>query len=1423
MKKSLLGGLMAGLIALLVGSSAKAGSAYFQAITNLNPVGYWPMHEVEAPAVGDIETNYGSLGLLGTAFYPDWASANGNVIQRQVAGALAGDADPGVHFTLTHISGTGVSYTNGLFIPHTSPLTTLNPPFSVECWYYPSNVSTGVDVWAQNGEEGLNAGPEGGVTGDICGIRLVWVNGTFVVYGFDNQLNTPTQNSNKLAAENIVVATNQWYHLVVTCDAHTNVVLYTNGVQAASGAAAGKYSPDYWTPLTIGSGLGGTRSIAGSLDEFAVYSNVISDVSAHYTAGTSASPSPTYFQLVTNDNPLIYLRMDNSAYTPPPVANWPVVTNYGSAGATGVYSPGTMPGIVPGPYNTAGSPYAGLAAASGTNVAHMSGVSSFADVGFASSYNPVGATPFTVAAMFRGNPTDNRLQTIVGHSTNSWAINLTTLGKLQCQWGSNAASAVTSVGVYNDGNWHQVVAVYTPASDPSVTGTNALYVDGVLDSSVSTVTTSGIGPGTNLDVLIAGDPQFTNSPVGVGRQFSGQVCEVALFTNALTAGQVLGLYDASGVTPIITQQPVSGSANLNGAFTNTVAATGSVLGYQWYENNTKLAGQTSATLILNPVLAGNASTNYYVVVSNSYTSVTSAVVSLTVNAGATIASQTATNVMVFAGSSPTLFMNALGTGTLQYQWTSNGNVISSATASSYTIPAVQSTTTYGGKVFNTFGTNSLSSITITVLADPTAPYPAAVVASHPRDYWRLDEASGTVGFDYTGADNGIYTNAALGQSGYTSQFNPQSDPGETSVEFGPFTTNDSYLGQIPGIVNFGTPVDSSAEFSVEAWILVNGGLPAGAGLVSLGYGGGEQFCLDLATTTNLLHFFVRDAGGTMHSAQSNFRPIDGLWHHVVGVCDQANGFLYVYGDGQLIASNTVPAGGGLLVSTNTLVIGSRQEGSGTQFDDQFSGWMDDVALYSRALSASEIQAHYLAAGIAPNNVQVQPPSQNADIGDTVTFTAVAPATAPVSYFWTDQNSTLISTNQVLTLNNVQPGSFGYNVQVSNVYGHAYGSAQLNVYSGAVVLVTDLSPLQQEVPPGTPVTLTVGMYGTPPITYQWYLNNSTPIAGATTSTYSFLANAGTNTYTVVATNESGTASATSSTATVIGSTSIGFGDGTSWKLNGAAFTGSPLALELTDGNLNEARSAFHQTPQNINGFLATFTYTAGGGTTGTLADGATFVLQNSPNGAAARGADGGNLAYNGIAPSVAFIMDLFVNSPGGSGINLGTNGSSAQQGGSPNLNIAPVSLLTLDPIDVTLYYDPTDGKVNVTLVDANNGATFSTNYVVGDLSALLGTNMAYVGFTGSTGGDDAVQTISNFTYTYTTLPILSVSNGPGGTVVISWSQTIAANFVLEQSDSATGPWSNVGTPPTPNSDNGQYEVSVSTVGSTQFFRLVLPNP
>jgi hypothetical protein len=60
-----------------------------------------------------------------------------------------------------------------------------------------------------------------------------------------------------------------------------------------------------------------------------------------------------------------------------------------------------------------------------------------------------------------------------------------------------------------------------------------------------------------MDMMIGADPQYTNTPAGVGQQFAGQVCEVAIFTNALTATQIQAIYNEA-ILPTIS---VTGSGN----------------------------------------------------------------------------------------------------------------------------------------------------------------------------------------------------------------------------------------------------------------------------------------------------------------------------------------------------------------------------------------------------------------------------------------------------------------------------------------------------------------------------------------------------------------------------------------------------------------------------------------------------------------------------------------------------------------------------------------------------------------------------------------------------------------------------------------------------------------------------------------------
>jgi O-glycosyl hydrolase len=525
------------LVSNIVGSATGAGwsvsavpaptAAYAQAVLALLPAGYWPMHEVEAVAPGDWETNYGTLGVLGTAYYPDW-SVNSGAFLHQEPGALTSDTDAAVFFTGPAGGGTA---TNGLFVPHTSAQATLTPPFSAECWFMATNIgAAGGDILSQG---------DGTKT---VGLRLYYQNSP------SDPVNLLTYNGSAaglMSYATASMASNQWHHLVLTCDAATNMSAWWDGTLVSGPTAfAGKYRPDNHVPFTVGTGLGNTRAFHGLIDEVAVYTNVLSDVNAHYTAGISGGPG-AYFAAVTNDDPVIYLRMDSPAYSAPAVGSWPVLLNYGQTNGvvvnSGVYSPGTMPGVVNGPA------YDGFPLAlTGTNVAQLNGVSSFADAGNAPVFNPTGATPFSISAIFRGNPTDtNRVQSIVGHGTNSWELSMAVNGLVVFNSGTNSPAVVAtgsgagdlvSTGTnYDDGNWHQVVAVHNDT-------TNVLYLDGVANR--TNVLAAANNTGNLRDVMIGADPSYTNNPSGLGRQFAGQVCEVAYFTNALTFAQVQTMYNA---------------------------------------------------------------------------------------------------------------------------------------------------------------------------------------------------------------------------------------------------------------------------------------------------------------------------------------------------------------------------------------------------------------------------------------------------------------------------------------------------------------------------------------------------------------------------------------------------------------------------------------------------------------------------------------------------------------------------------------------------------------------------------------------------------------------------------------------------------------------------------------------------------------
>jgi hypothetical protein len=187
--------------------------------------------------------------------------------------------------------------------------------------------------------------------------------------------------------------------------------------------------------------------------------------------------------------------------------------------------------------------------------------------------------------------------------------------------------------------------------------------------------------------------------------------------------------------------------------------------------------------------------------------------------------------------------------------------------------------------------------------------------------------------------------------------------------------------------------------------------------------------------------------------------------------------------------------------------------------------------------------------------------------------------------------------------------------------------------------------------------------------------------------------------------------------------------------------------------------------------------------------------------------------------VAVLLNIYSGALGGpSGLMLGTNGVGARDGsgaltGKGYQSTAPVNLDGGNPIAVALRY--TDGILQVSLTDTVTSDNFQTTIPV-DVPAFTGTNVAWVGITGSEGGVLSYQTISNFNYV--PLPEL-LANAGSDSMTLSWPASIYGYHLQATSNMVGNAWSDL--PATVAQTNGFNLSTVATTNNSQFFRLVLP--
>ncbi len=195
------------------------------------------------------------------------------------------------------------------------------------------------------------------------------------------------------------------------------------------------------------------------------------------------------------------------------------------------------------------------------------------------------------------------------------------------------------------------------------------------------------------------------------------------------------------------------------------------------------------------------------------------------------------------------------------------------------------------------------------------------------------------------------------------------------------------------------------------------------------------------------------------------------------------------------------------------------------------------------------------------------------------------------------------------------------------------------------------------------------------------------------------------------------------------------------LNGNASL-SGTSVQLTSGALNQASSAYYVTPVDITGFTTDFDFDIGSGTNLTLGEGMTFVIQNA--GPTALGGGGGGLGYATIPHSVAIKFD-FYNDAGEGSDSTGAYANGAMPT-VPSTDFTPTGLQLTSghQYHVHVTYDGT--TLTWATHDLTHGNTI-TGYVAINIPETIGSNIAYIGFTGSTGASTtANQTILDWTFT-----------------------------------------------------------------------------
>ncbi|HTR37098.1 MAG TPA: LamG-like jellyroll fold domain-containing protein [Bryobacteraceae bacterium] len=596
--------------------------------------------------------------------------------------------------------------------------------------------------------------------------------------------------------------------------------------------------------------------------------------------------------------------------------------------------------------------------------------------------------------------------------------------------------------------WHLITATYDGS-------TAVLYVDG-----------AQVGTETFAAPLNANLPLYIARYYGgTGYGWNGAIDEVRLYNRALTSTEVAAVYD---YVPSNTPPSVPGNVQANPVSSSQITVTWSassdplgVSGYQVYRDSTLIAatpglsftdsGLTPSTTYSYSIAAYDAGGNVSAQSSPPATTTTLGpsspppTVSITQPSPNSMLSGTQTVSATASASS------GLSIASVQFQLDGN-NLGSAVTAAPYNVAWDTSSTLNGSHTLTAIAKDSSGSMTTSAGVMVTVSNPAG---SPPTGgligYWTFDAGVGTTAYDSSGSNHNGSVNGAAWVAGYNGpalKFN-----GSTNS----VVTNNIALAQ---------------TFSISAWVNPTVLTQiAYARIAETQYNVGLSLGVSASGTS--YKFIVNNGAGARGSCGASFGCAQGGtvkagWHLVTATYDGSTAVLYV--DGAQVATETFTAP----LNTNLPLYIARYYG-GTGYG--WNGAIDELRLYNRALSSTEVAAIY---GYVPSNT---PPTVPGDV------TASAASPTQVTVNWTNSMDALgVVGYQVYRNGTLVAATAGLSYIDSGLVPGATYSYTVAAYDNGGNVSAQSSPAATATTPGPAISLLAAEFVTPSgATIVWTTN------------------------------------------------------------------------------------------------------------------------------------------------------------------------------------------------------------------------------------------------------------------------------------------------------------------------------------------------